>query len=111
MRGGHRFALRKRINTRTRGLFRSIGSGQGSGGNISAAGWLENAAGNVNCPVMTDASQVYDTAVIGGGPARLTAPIALAEAGPQTPLPAPPAAQSANRTHAPLRAPTDLPPR
>src|SRR4029450_14034447 len=43
------------------------------GGNISAGWWLENAAPTVNCPGMDNASQIYDTAVIGGGPAGLTA--------------------------------------
>ncbi len=57
---------------------------------------------------MTDASQVYDTAVIGGGPAGLTAAIALAEAGAKTALLARRAPYADNRTTALLGASTDL---
>ncbi|WMT70992.1 UbiH/UbiF family hydroxylase [Bradyrhizobium sp. Ash2021] len=57
---------------------------------------------------MTDAPQVYDTAVIGGGPAGLTAAIALAETGAKTALLARRAPYADNRTTALLGASTDL---
>jgi len=57
---------------------------------------------------MNDASPVYDTAVIGGGPAGLTAAIALAETGAKTALLARRAPYADNRTTALLGASTDL---
>src|SRR5215510_3990990 len=61
---------------------------------------------------MSDASeivsQVYDTAVIGGGPAGLTAAIALASTGARTALLARRVPYADNRTTALLGASTDL---
>lgn len=57
---------------------------------------------------MNGASQVYDIAVIGGGPAGLTAAIALAETGAKTALLARHAPYADNRTTALLGASTDL---
>src|SRR5256885_22247 len=57
---------------------------------------------------MDNASQIYDTAVIGGGPAGLTAAIALAETGAKTALLARRAPYADNRTTALLGASTDL---
>src|SRR5512138_818321 len=57
---------------------------------------------------MDNAPQIYDAAVIGGGPAGLTAAIALAAAGARTALLARRAPYADNRTTALLGASTDL---
>ena len=57
---------------------------------------------------MNDASPIYDAIVIGGGPAGLTAAIALAETGAKTALLARRAPYGDNRTTALLGASTDL---
>ena len=57
---------------------------------------------------MTDVSPIFDAIVIGGGPAGLTAAIALAETGAKTALLARRAPYSDNRTTALLGASTDL---
>jgi 2-octaprenyl-6-methoxyphenol hydroxylase len=69
---------------------------------------LENAAGNVNCPDMNDASAPFNAVVIGGGPAGLAAAIALAQAGAKVALIARRAPYADNRTTALLGGSVDL---
>src|SRR3982751_342051 len=57
---------------------------------------------------MNDVSPIYDSLVIGGGPAGLTAAIALAETGAKTALLARHAPYADNRTTALLGASTEL---
>src|ERR1700687_2659995 len=69
---------------------------------------LENAAGNVNCSDMNDTSATYDVAVVGGGPAGLSAAIALAQLGAKTALIARRAPYADNRTTALLGGSVDF---
>jgi 2-octaprenyl-6-methoxyphenol hydroxylase len=69
---------------------------------------LENAAGNVDCADMNDASATFDVAVVGGGPAGLGTAIALAESGAKTALIARRAPYADNRTTALLGGSVDF---
>src|ERR1700722_5951665 len=78
------------------------------GGASGRCGGLENAAGNVNCPDMNDASALHDVVVIGGGPAGLAAAMTLAQTGANTALIARRAPYADNRTTALLGGSVDL---
>jgi 2-octaprenyl-6-methoxyphenol hydroxylase len=69
---------------------------------------LENAAGNDNCDSMNDAPNLFDVAVIGGGPAGIAAAIALAQTGANTALIARRTPYADNRTTALLGATVDF---
>src|ERR1700719_3038401 len=78
------------------------------GGTSWRCSGLENAAGNVNCPDMNDASALHDVVVIGGGPAGLAAAMTLAQAGANTALIARRTPYADNRTTALLGGSVDL---
>jgi 2-octaprenyl-6-methoxyphenol hydroxylase len=61
---------------------------------------LEMALGNVKCSGMSELSAAYDVAVVGGGPAGLTAAIAAAQTGARAALVARRAPYADNRTTA-----------
>jgi len=67
---------------------------------MAGARGLEKAGGTVKCPGMTDVPASFDVAVVGGGPAGLSAAIALAQAGASTVLVARRAPYADNRTTA-----------
>jgi 2-octaprenyl-6-methoxyphenol hydroxylase len=70
---------------------------------------VENAAGNINCFGMNNSvTETFDVAVVGGGPAGLSAAIALSAAGSSTALIARRAPYSDNRTTALLGASVDF---
>jgi 2-octaprenyl-6-methoxyphenol hydroxylase len=69
---------------------------------------LEKAAGNTDCSMMDPLSDAFDVAVIGGGPAGLSAAIALAQAGARTALVARRTPYGDNRTTALLGASVDF---
>jgi 2-octaprenyl-6-methoxyphenol hydroxylase len=79
----------------------------GRANNAVGAG-LENGGRHVNCQGMQDVSVPHDVAVVGGGPAGLSAAIALAEAGAKTVLIARRVAYADNRTTALLGASVDF---
>jgi 2-octaprenyl-6-methoxyphenol hydroxylase len=69
----------------------------------SKASWntnLENVGRKINCRSMDDTTTVHDVAVVGGGPAGLSAAIALAQTGTATALVARRVPYSDNRTTA-----------
>src|SRR6202790_698840 len=78
------------------------------GGTAKRCAGLENAAGNVNCPDMNDASTLHDVVVMGGGPAGLAAAMTLAQSGANTALIARRAPYADNRTTALLGGSVDL---
>src|ERR1700712_2388221 len=78
-------------------------------GTMRPACGLENLASNADCQDMDDAPpDSYDVAVVGGGPAGLTAAIALVDAGARTALVARRVPYGDNRTTALLGGSVDL---
>jgi len=66
----------------------------------TCANGLEKATGNLNSLAMKDTSSVYDVAVVGAGPAGLSAAIGIAQAGASTALIARRSSYADNRTTA-----------
>ncbi len=66
------------------------------------------AAGKLNCLAMNDISSIFDVAVVGGGPAGLSAAIAIAQTGASTALIARRSTYADNRTTALLGASIDF---